>query len=273
MEIRALNHKHQDVRVRVPSDWGEEASFIEQMARAGLGRGRYDIGLREEGDPGAEPGFNMERVRSLFLSLQEIHQQLGLPERPRLDSILTLPSVLVSKNADRDARHEAIRKAFESAGQALAQMRAAEGAALRADLEKRLEHLTALTDSIAHSAQDLVVHHRQKLRTRIEQLLVDVGGLGPTALHAERLEQEIALLADRSDITEELVRLRSHLAQFAELSGQTVPVGRRLDFLLQEMSREVNTIGSKSQHAPVAHLVVEMKSEVERLREQVQNVT
>src|SRR5262249_49739207 len=136
------------------------------------------------------------------------------------------------------------------------------------ELDARLSSARRLRAQIAERGSELVTAYRARLRERTDRLLADNG----IQVDPGRLEAEIVLLAERSDVTEELVRLDSHFSQFAQLLDSTEPVGRRLDFLLQEIGRESNTIGAKSQDAPIAHLVVEMKAELERIREQVQNV-
>jgi uncharacterized protein (TIGR00255 family) len=147
-------------------------------------------------------------------------------------------------------------------------MRQREGDALAAELRRRLEGARASRDAIAKRSGDGVEQARARLRERLERLLGDTS----VPLDLGRLENEIAVLADRSDIAEEVTRLSSHFDQFERLLDAAEPVGRRLDFLLQEIAREANTVGAKSQDAPLAHLVVELKAETERMREQVQNV-
>lgn len=268
VEVRSLNHKHQDLRLRVPQDLGEHAFFLEQMARAGLGRGRYDLSVRVDGSTAGQPQLDEPRLRALYAALAKLRDELAPGGEVPLAALLSLPDVIKSEPADVEGIRTALTLAFEGAKSELFKMRAIEGGALFTDLVQRLSEVRSLTAQVKESAGELVEDGRRRLRERVTTLLE-----GQTArLSEERLEQEIALLADKSDITEELVRLESHFAQFEALLGASEPVGRRLDFLLQEISREVNTIGSKSQFAKTAHLVVEMKSEVERLREQVQNV-
>jgi uncharacterized protein (TIGR00255 family) len=149
-------------------------------------------------------------------------------------------------------------------------MRAAEGAALERDLRARLARVAELTERIAQRAGFVQQAVRERLRKRAQQLEQETGLLDPARLH-----QEVVIAADRLDVNEELVRLRSHTAQFLEIlagAGAGSPVGRRLDFLLQEFGREANTVGSKGSDAPIAHEIVELKTEIERMREQVQNV-
>jgi uncharacterized protein (TIGR00255 family) len=150
-------------------------------------------------------------------------------------------------------------------------MRVMEGKALRADLEQRLEKLRTLLALVAEHAPAVIDHHLRKLRSRVEKLLNELPGHA-ARLDAARIDQEIVLLTDRLDFSEELTRLDSHIAQFASQTDGAQPIGRQLDFLLQEMHRELNTLGSKAQDARIAHWIVDAKTELERMREQVQNV-
>jgi uncharacterized protein (TIGR00255 family) len=162
----------------------------------------------------------------------------------------------------------ALEAALERAVEHLDDMREREGDALAVELSRRLDAARRLHAKISERSLSLVDAYRARLRDRLERLLND----SSVAVEPGRMEVEIAILADKSDITEELVRLNSHFDQFEKLLQSNDTMGRRLDFLLQEVGREVNTIGSKSQDAPLSHVVVEMKAEIERMREQVQNV-
>jgi uncharacterized protein (TIGR00255 family) len=269
VEVRALNHKHTDIRLRLPQELVEHSSYFEQAIRSVAGRGRYDISVRIEGEVGGAPEVNDARLKSIYRSLKKLRDEIAPQSELSLSQLVAaLPDLLTRTGPDQEAVRSALLRAFEGAHQELQSMRKVEGAALERDLRERLAKIRELAGELSKGAEELVHHHRARLEARVNELLESTG----VKLERGRLEQEIALLADRSDITEELVRLTSHFDQFAELLAAREPVGRRLDFLLQEISREVNTVGSKSQHAKVAHLVVEMKSEVERLREQVQNV-
>ncbi len=268
LEVRALNHRYQDVRVRMPADLAEQAFFVEQLARARLGRGRYDIAVRIEGRGASAPRVNAERLRALHAALQEVSEQVSPGSQLPLSALFALPHVLESDTLDSDAVRQSIEEAFLEASERLSAMRAEEGRALDTELRTRLDRARELRSQIEAGAEDLVQHQRKRLRERLDKLLNGVdASVDPT-----RLEAELAILADKSDITEELVRLGSHFGQLEALFSASESIGRRLDFLLQEVGREVNTIGSKCSHATVSHLVVEMKAEIERMREQVQNV-
>jgi uncharacterized protein (TIGR00255 family) len=268
LEVRALNHRHQDVRVRMPADLAEQAFFVEQLARARLGRGRYDIAVRVEGRFAGAPRVNTERLRGLHAALRELSNEISPGSEVPLTALLGLPHVFESDGVDSDAVRQALEEAFTAAANGLGEMRLEEGHALQAELAARLASARQLRSQIEAGAEELVLHQRKRLRERLEKLLTGV----EVTIEPTRLEAELAILADKSDITEELVRLGSHFGQLEALFSSSESIGRRLDFLLQEVGREVNTIGSKCLHATVSHLVVEMKAEIERMREQVQNV-
>jgi uncharacterized protein (TIGR00255 family) len=268
LEVRALNHRHQDVRVRMPADLAEQAFFVEQLARARLGRGRYDIAVRVEGRFAGAPRVNTERLRGLHSALRELSNEIAPGSELPLTALLGLPHVFESDGLDSDAVRYSIEEAFTAAANSLGDMRLEEGHALQVELAARLASARQLRTQIEAGAEELVLYQRKRLRERLEKLLTGV----EVTIDPTRLEAELAILADKSDITEELVRLGSHFSQLEALFSSSESIGRRLDFLLQEVGREVNTIGSKCLHATVSHLVVEMKAEIERMREQVQNV-
>ncbi len=269
LEVRSLNHRFLDVRVRVPSELSDQGFYLEQLARERLERGRYDIGVRLEGTPLPPPRLDTARARAAYRALAQLRDELAPGSELPITAVTAVPDLLsTSSAADVDAVRAALALVLERGLQSLDEMRRTEGAALERELSGRLGSARTLLQSIAARGDEMVRAHRERLRQRLDRLLADTG----VRVEDGRIETEIAVIADRSDVTEELVRLESHYAQFEELLKKDEAVGRRLDFLLQEIGREVNTVGSKSQDAPVAHLVVEMKSEIERMREQVQNV-
>jgi uncharacterized protein (TIGR00255 family) len=181
----------------------------------------------------------------------------------------SIPDLFVAPSqGDPEAVRNSLGTALEAALEGLEEMRRAEGRHLKNDLQARLDVIQSLAAEISGLARDLADRFRRRLRERVARLLEG----HEAAIDNGRLEQEVALLAEHADVTEELTRLSSHCTQFAALLGNSEPVGRRMDFLLQEMAREVNTIGSKANEADIAFRVVELKAEIERMREQVQNV-
>jgi len=269
VEIRGVNHRFLDVRVRVPRELGDLAGFVEQVAREKLTRGRYEVALRVDGVALGAPVLDRDRARAAFRALSELRDELAPGTEVPLSLLGSIPDLFVSP-IDREIERlrEATRAAFEAAVKALDTMRAHEGKALGEDLMKRLSSVRRLAREVERRAPDVVEAHRKRLRERADRLRAS------TEIDVEpgRLELEIAIFAERSDICEELTRLESHCAQFSALLASEDAVGRRLDFLLQEMAREANTVGAKSPDANISHAVVEVKADVERMREQVQNV-
>ena len=267
-ELRALNHRFLDVRVRMPEDLASHAFFVEQLARERLSRGRFDIGVRLE-DGGGAARFSPTRARAVYESLLQLRDELAPGTEVPVAALASLPQLLVDSSRGGSAGLEqTLVQAFTFALAHLDEMRAREGQALQRELSERLTALRGLTETAKALSHGAAERQLARLRERVTRLLSDVAA----APDAGRLETELALMADRSDVTEELVRLASHFDQFDALLTDPAPVGRRLEFLLQEMSRETNTLGSKSQDVRLSHLVVDIKSQLEKIREQVQNV-
>ncbi|MDQ2643249.1 MAG: YicC family protein [Myxococcota bacterium] len=269
LELRALNHRHTEIRVRMPSELLDHGGFVEQLARERLGRGRFDVGVRLSGGDIAHARFSRERARSLYTSLLELRDALAPGAEVPFTAVTALPELITTPpDLDTEGLREALRAAFEYAQADLDAMRVTEGRALSADIRGHLERCQSLSLEIGQRAAGLVDAQRARLTERLQRLL-DGANL---KVDAARLEQELAIYADKSDIAEELSRLTSHFEFFASALLGEGAVGRRLEFVLQEIGRESNTIASKCQDAPIAQLVVELKTEIERIREQVQNV-
>ena len=268
LELRALNHRFVDVRVRLPAEIADQGSFLEQLVREKLERGRVDVSVRLSGAALPPARFSVERARSLHSALAALRDELAPGTELPLSALASFSSLLLEPVvADVEEVRSALTTALGTALAALGAMREAEGGALGRDLAARLETARRLAHSIRERSGGLVALQRARLKERLERLLA-----GSAPLDATRLENEVAVMADRSDISEEMMRLESHFKQFGGLLAADAPVGRQLDFLLQEIGRELNTTGAKSQDAPLAQLVVQTKVEVERMREQVQNV-
>jgi uncharacterized protein (TIGR00255 family) len=269
IEIRGVNHRFLDVRVRVPRELGDLASFVEQVARERLTRGRYEVAVRVDGVALGAPVLDRDRARSAFKALTELRDELAPGSDVPLSLLGAIPDLFVSSvEREIDLVRDATRRAFDAATRALDGMRLQEGRALGEDLVRRMEHVRKLSGEVAKRAPDVLEAHRKRLRERADRLRAST----EVEVDPGRLEQELAMFAERSDVCEELTRLESHCAQFAGLLSSDEAIGRRLDFLLQEMAREANTVGAKSPDAAIAHAIVEVKAEIERMREQVQNV-
>jgi uncharacterized protein (TIGR00255 family) len=269
VEIRGVNHRFLDVRVRVPRELAELAGFVEQVAREKLTRGRYEVVVRVDGTALGVPVLDRDRARGAFKALSELRDELAPGSEVPLALLAAIPDLFVS-SVEREIElvRKATRGAFETATSALDAMRSREGAALGDDLVRRLENIRRLARDIERRSPDVLEAHRKRLRERADRLRMSA----ELDVDVSRLEQEIAMFAERCDISEELTRLESHCSQLASLLTSNEAIGRRLDFLLQEMAREANTVGAKSPDAQISHAIVEVKAEIERMREQVQNV-
>ncbi len=270
VEVRAVNHRFLDVRVRLPIELGEHAGAIEEHVRRLLHRGRIEVGARLDGDIVGPPQLDRARARATFAQLCELRDELRPDEPVPLSVLFSMPDLFVRPSATghQEAR-EALLFATDRACADVWTMRTREGAVLAQDLAGQLDAIAQGVEAVQARAPEVVDIYRDRLRRRIERLLAGT----ERDLDPGRLEHEVALFADRADVTEEITRLGSHCDQVRDLLGAgDDSAGKRLDFLLQEMNREANTIGSKSPDADTASRVIEMKAAIGRMREQAQNV-
>jgi len=274
IEVRSVNHRHLDVRLRLPRQLGDQESEAKRLVQEHVSRGKVDISVNQvDGNNSAgkleiDAGLAEEYVKAAH-QLGETH---GLKSEMDVTALLGMPGVtrFVEQTLPAAALTAGLMEGLSVALAELVAMRSAEGSKLSTEFAHRLTNVSELVDGFEERSALVVEAARERLRRRTDQIRQDTG-----LLDEGRLHQEIVIAADRLDITEELVRLRSHVSQFSEIISTAVPskpVGRQLDFLIQEMLREANTVGSKASDAPLAHQVVDLKTELERLREQVQNV-
>lgn len=269
IEIRAVNHRFLDVRVRAHCGVPDIAPAVEALAREHLTRGRFDIAVRIDSSALGAMVLDHRRARSVFEALTSLRDELAPNAEVPLSLLGAVPELFVpSLDRERDSLNQALLEAFQRALASLNAMRVREGRSLAEDLLRRIGTIRRLMQSITARAPLVVEGYKKRLKERAERLRLAVD----VDIDQARLEQELALFADRIDIAEELTRLESHSTHFEALLASTDAIGRRLDFLLQEMAREANTIGAKCQDVGIAHAVVELKAEIERMREQVQNV-
>jgi uncharacterized protein (TIGR00255 family) len=269
VEIRSVNHKFCEVKIRLPRELSALETDIGRAVKDRLARGGVEVTVRRAGPGGSmAPRVDAALAEAYARAHAEVAARLGLHGQISLSDIIAAEGVirLDDREADLDAARGATDRALGQALEALVAMRVREGEALRRDLEARLTTVEGLVVRVEALAPQAVEHHRTRLAERVLELTRGI------PLDPSRLAQEIALLAERTDVAEEVTRLRSHVAQARQLLGSGEPAGRKLDFLVQEMHREGNTIGSKSQHAEISAVVVALKAEIERMREQVQNV-
>jgi uncharacterized protein (TIGR00255 family) len=270
VEVRSVNHRFLDPVLRISRDFAGLEDRVRERLRAAMSRGRVSASVEVETETGASHLILDEALAAEYRTvLRILEEKHGLPVAADAVAFAQLPD-LVRRETPAVALEDVEAALDDALTQALAQldgMRRNEGEALARDLTARLDRLDEIVKSIERAAADASTRVQGKLRERVAALVP--AGVTPDP---ERLATEIAILAEKADVAEEVVRFRAHTAAFRDFLGKGEAVGRRMDFLLQEMNRETNTIGSKSQSAEIAHLVVEAKEEVERLREQGQNV-
>ncbi len=270
VDLRSVNGKFCEVKTHLPRELAALESELVKKIKARVARGSVDVHLRREGDSGRAllPRADVQLAAAYVKALRELKSELGLSGEPSVSDVAQLEGVISLREAPADlaAAAAAMHLALDAALDAHDLMRRREGDALERDLAARLATVDKATTEVARLAPSSVDAVRARLESRITEL---TRGAAPDP---QRIAQEVAFFADRTDVAEELTRLASHLVQLRALLTQDAPAGRRLEFLLQEVNREVNTIGSKSQHVGISAQVVEVKAELERIREQIQNV-
>ncbi|MBN2012735.1 YicC family protein [candidate division KSB1 bacterium] len=270
VEVRTLNNRYLDVTLRVPKSMFMYEEEIKSVVRQYVSRGRVNIVINMKDCNGQVGAFqvNVEMAQHYMNLLNSLKQQLHLKGDPELEHLLQFRDIFLTEPEDmlNDETWAIIKTALESAMENLRKMRIDEGQALSNDLKHRI---SILDDSIA-KIELLAKERVEKEYQRIKERIASIGNL--ENVDEGRLEGEVALLASRMDITEECIRFKSHNNLFIEAMNGEEVAGRKLNFLLQEMTREANTIGAKAYDADIAHIVVDIKEEVEKIREQVQNI-
>jgi uncharacterized protein (TIGR00255 family) len=271
VEIKTVNNRFLDVHLRM----GQELSALEVMIKrriaARLSRGRVDVNIMF--DRSGESTYELDRtvIARYLTALRTIQKEFDLTGEPDITSLVRLPGAMQPMREELDDNMIAgVTLALENALEDLALMRASEAQALLVEMRMRIAKIEAEVPLIEAAAANLVDAYRSRLQKRIGELLARSGQ--PVEIDPGRLAQEVAYLADKSDISEEIVRLRSHLDQFRETLDLPTEIGKRLDFLLQELNREANTVLSKSTDINIKDAGLVIKAEIEKLREQVQNV-
>ena len=270
VEVRSVNHRYGEISVKLPRSLMPFENEIKKRVAERLNRGKIDVFIQMEcaGALGV-PTANLPLARSYYRAFSAIREALGLSDEVGLALVASQRDVITVAAEAEAAPEEIPAELLQALDEALSrvdEMRLFEGASLAVDFEKRRGLLHEQIGRVSARAPSVVAEYAARLKERILVLCAESG------LPEERIALEVALLADKCDITEELVRLESHLRQFDETLERSEPVGRKLDFLLQEINREVNTIGSKANDAEIAACVVELKGELEKIREQVQNI-
>ena len=271
VEVRGVNNRFLDVTARMPRSLSQREKDVKEIVRTFVSRGGLTVAVmvEEESDGVVPMTVNKSVARSYARLMNDLRKAAKIREQVKLEHILKFSEVFeVKREEETDERiwrvvEEALRGAMENFNE----MRTKEGSELAKDLEQRVRWIDETVGTIERLSKDRIPEERQKLTERISQLLED-----KSIIDQNRMELEIALLADKLDVTEECVRFRSHNKFFLEAMAGKEMAGRKLNFLVQEINREANTIGSKTNDTEIAHLVVKMKEELEKVREQLQNI-
>ena len=270
VELRSVNNRFLEISSRVPRSLQQRENEIRDIIRTKIARGKVTLNAAkdEETDNVVAISVDKERTKSIHSILNQLRKAAKIKEPVKLEHLLHFSEIFTTKEAGEDETEWTVfRKALTAAVDNLKTMRMKEGAELSRDMKERVEKINTTLNTVESLSRQRIPDERKKLRERIAAMLED-----KNIIDNKRLELEIALLSDRLDVTEECVRFRSHNKFFLEALRSKESEGRKLNFLIQEMNREANTIGSKCNDVQIAHLVVGIKEELEKIREQLQNI-
>lgn len=269
VEIKSVNHKYTDINVRLPKFLNSMEDQIRKRIRNVISRGKIDVFVNFENysNKGTSIKINKELAKDYLFQLKELAEETNIDFSVNIIDISKLPEVLkMEEDSDEDLIGNELMIAVDSALENFIKMREIEGEKLIEDIEKRIYAIQGKVNEITKYSSTLVEEYIEKLKLRVNELLA------PGTVDENRLMQEIVIFSDKSSIEEELTRLKSHISQFLDLIKQSSPIGKKIDFLIQEINREVNTIGSKANCLEITNRVIEIKTEVENIREQIQNI-
>ncbi len=271
VELKTVNNRFLDINVRLPNELQAFEADIKRIITNRLSRGRVDVNLQLEREEVINYELNRPMIAGYLEALRQIQEEFEIGGEPDLNVIVRLPNALQTKKEELgDETKNAIEAALNNALDELEKMREAEGESLFKELEMRLSGIENQLPTIEKEADNVTEEYRGRLSKKIEELLSKTDA--QIELDEARLAQEVAYLANRSDITEEITRLKIHIEQFRQIMKEENEVGKRLDFLTQELNREANTIASKTQNITIKEASLTIKSEIEKIREQIQNV-
>ena len=270
VELKSVNNRYLDCSVRLPRNFLFAEDTVKQAVSAGVSRGKVDVFVSAQAsqDSGTVVSVNEELARGYRDAVARIAETLGLESGLNAFSLARFPDVLTieRRELDKDKAAAALSEITAKAVEEFNAMREREGERLRRDMLGKLETIEGLVSVVEERSPQTVKEYRERLEARLRDILAD------RSLDEQRVITEAAIFADRTAVDEETVRLRSHIAQFRTMLEEGSPIGRKMDFLVQEFNRESNTIGSKCSDASLAKVVVDLKSEIEKIREQLQNV-
>ncbi len=271
VEIRSVNHRYNDIIVKMPKHINYLEEKIKAYIKGKINRGRVEVNICFEyiDDAALDVKVDIPLAKAYRDALDKLADELNIEDDVNLGNLLNFPDIIKTERKDlnEDKIWNCLRFAIEEALNGVMDMRVKEGLVLKSDLETQLNSMYDIINKIEDRSSLVVIEYKNKLESRIKEILdIDCN------IDEERLAYEVAFFADRSDINEEIIRLKSHIKQFLNSLTEKEPVGRKLDFIIQEMNREINTIGSKANDVLISNHVVAIKSQLEKMREQVQNI-
>ena len=269
VDIKSVNHKYTDISVRLPRFLNSEEDKIRKRISSAISRGKVDVLISFENysSKGTNIRINKELAKEYIKELKSLADETDLQFNVDVIDISKFPEILkIEDTQDEELIGKELMIAVDDALEKFISMREIEGTRLVQDIEQRIYLIQNKVNEITEFSSTLVKEYMEKLKVRVNELLE------PSTVDENRLMQEIVIFSDKSSIEEELTRLKSHMSQFLELIKQSSPIGKKIDFLIQEMNREVNTIGSKANCLDITNRVIEIKTEVENIREQIQNI-
>lgn len=270
VEIKSVNHRYYEFTSRVPRSCGYLDEKLKSFIQGKVSRGKIDVGVSIQSDSVSDEKIevNSEVAKGYITALRSANEELGLEDDLTLSRIMHLPDIFDVKKIEEDEETvwNEVKLVAEKALERFIAMREAEGKKMREDILSRLDYITGLVEKIEKKSPETTEKYRKKLFDKISEVLKD------TNVDEQRILTEAAIFSEKTAVDEETVRLRSHINQCREMLSMNEAVGRKLDFLIQEFNREANTIGSKCQDIEITKVVVDLKSEIEKIREQVQNI-
>ncbi|MDD2446575.1 MAG: YicC family protein [Tissierellia bacterium] len=271
VEIKAVNHRYSDISIKIPRQISYLEDKIKKDIKKEINRGKIDVYINLEyiSESDIEVKVDIPLAKAYKISLERLKNELNLVDEIRLNNILSMPEIVRTdkRDLDEDLIWNVLSEALNAALTNILNMRITEGNELKNDILEKLHNIEVSVQAIEERAPTVVLEYKEKLKERIIGILED-----NIQLDEEKLLNEVAFFADKSSIDEELVRLDSHIKQFKSILNENEPIGRKLDFLIQELNREINTIGSKANDIVIPKYVVNVKSEIEKIREQIQNI-
>ncbi|MBE7025622.1 MAG: YicC family protein [Ruminococcaceae bacterium] len=270
VEIRSVNHRYSDINIKTPRSYAFAEDIMRKTLTRYVNRGKVDVFLSVEGINGdsGEVFVNMDIAGGYYTALEKLRETFGISDKVTLRELSRFSDIFTLQRAEEDIEKitALIGEATEAAARAFTGMREREGEQLFADLSEHTDAMEAMVDTLEVRTPQIVSEYAARLEARIREVL------GTVPVDEGRLLNEVAVFADKVNVNEEMIRLRSHIMQMREFLQASEPIGRKMDFLVQEMNREINTVGSKSNDLEVARLVIDIKAIIEKLREQIQNV-